>query len=62
MKSEPHSRHLFSCLLACKVTLSRLSSLRVVQGLSEKLVRADQKGHVGARGLQGLKERRVTLD
>lgn len=32
------------------------------QGHLVKLVRVDQKGHVGAQGLEGLKERRVTLD
>ncbi len=39
-----------------------LFPLRVALGLSVKLVRVDQKGRVGARGLQGLKERKATLD
>lgn len=53
MKKEPHGGLL---------SVSLLSSLRVVRGLSVKLVRVDQKGHVGAWGLRGLKERKATLD
>lgn len=45
------------------VTMYFLSSRRRdAQGHLVKLVRVDQKGHVGAQGLEGLKERRVTLD
>lgn len=42
--------------------MSLLSSLRDAQGLSVKLGRVDQKGHVGAWDLEGLKERKATLE
>lgn len=62
MKKEPHSGQLllFYSFLPRKMTL--LSSLRVVRGLLVNLVKVEQKGHVGAWGLQGPKERKATLD